>query len=185
MKLRDYIASCARRYPDKAAYIYGQSARTWRQIHERSDRLAAALQGFGLKAGDRVGILSRNRIEIVEQWFACLKAGLVRVGFNWRYSAREIAHVAQDADVRILIVEADCAGEFRDSLAALSAAGVTLVGFGEGHGLTHDYETLLQRAGAPTLPEVDDEDLVMIAYTSGTTGMPKGVMFIFNDTATT
>src|ERR1700751_3626555 len=86
MLLRDYVASCARRYPDKPAYVYGESARTWRQVHERPDRLTSALQSLGLEKGARFARLSPNRSEICEHWFACLKGGFVRVGLNWRYS---------------------------------------------------------------------------------------------------
>lgn len=176
MQLRDYVAGCALSFPDKAAYIYQDTVRTWRQVDERSDRLVGALQALGLKKGDRLGILSRNRIEIVEQWFACLKGGFVRVGFNWRYSDREVRHVAADSEVKALVVDASCASALNSSLRALEADGIKLIGFGADHGLEIDYEQLLARSSPGTEPEIADRDLCMIAYTSGTTGMPKGVM---------
>lgn len=177
MLLRDYVASCARRYPEKPAYVYGDTSRSWREVHERSDRLTTALQSMGLSKGARVGILSHNRIEIAEHWFACLKAGFIRVGMNWRYSQREIAHVARDASIDVLLVDESCAGTFRDSLAALEDAGVRVIGFGVKHGLALDYETLIQAApDRPDLPDIAAKDVLMYAYTSGTTGMPKGVV---------
>ena len=176
MLLRDYVSSCARRYPDKAAYVYQDTRRSWREIHERSDRLVAALQAMGLRKGDRLGILSRNRIEIVEQWFACIKGGFVRVGFNWRYSDREVLHVGRDANIAAMIVDQSCVDVLRGSLDQLEGTGTRLIGFGAGHGLALDYETLLDTSTDPDYPEIHVQDLAMIAYTSGTTGMPKGVM---------
>lgn len=176
MLLRDYIEGCARRYPDKPAYIYADDVRTWREVHERSDRLVAALQSLGLQKGTRVGILSRNRIEIVEQWFACLKAGFVRIGMNWRYSAREIAHVAKDSEISALIVDGSCVKDFASSLDELGKAGVKVIGFGSNHDQEYDYETLLKTDRTARYCDIASSDLSMIAYTSGTTGMPKGVI---------
>lgn len=177
MLLRDYVAACARRYPDKPAYIHEESVRTWHHAHDRSDRFVAALQGLGQAKGARIGILSHNRIEICEHWFACLKGGFVRVGFNWRYSPREIAHVAGDAGIAAILVDELCASEHRQSLDELARSGVKVIGFGPKHGLALDYEALLRNAcPTPSFPDLESGDLLMIAYTSGTTGMPKGVM---------
>ncbi len=176
MQLRDYVTSCARRFPDKAAYVHGTTRRSWRAVHERSDRFTAALQALGFSKGDRIGVLSHNRIEIVEHWFACLKGGYHRVGINWRYSVRELLHVARDADVAAILVDAACIAGFESHLEELRHEGRVLIGFGPDHGLEHDYETLLAGAGVASYPEMDGEDLCMVAYTSGTTGMPKGVM---------
>lgn len=175
-QLRDYVAHCAQRYSSKTAFIHNDEHRTWQQVHRRSDQFAAALQGLGLGHGDRVAILSRNRIEIAEHWFACLKSGMVRVGINWRYSLREMLHVARDSQVKFILVDSTCVSEFEDGLAESEKSGCVIAGFGENHGLALDYETLLAAHATPKYPPIASEDLAMIAYTSGTTGLPKGVV---------
>ena len=80
------------------------------------------------------------------------------------------------SDAKAIIVEAGCVHQIRDHIEELQAEGRAIIGFGEGHGLTLDYETLLRGAQRPVCAELSDEDWAMIGYTSGTTGMPKGAI---------
>jgi acyl-CoA synthetase (AMP-forming)/AMP-acid ligase II len=176
MFLRDFIQHCASTYPDHPAFIQGAKRRSWREMHERSDRLASALQALHVKKGQVTAVLSPNRIELAEHWFACLKTGIVRAGINWRYSLAEMLHTIRDSNAKVIIVEAGCVHQIRDHIDELQAEGRAIIGFGEGHGLTLDYETLLGGAQRPVCPELSDEDWAMIGYTSGTTGMPKGAI---------
>ena len=74
MLLRDYTARCAAHYPDRIAYHDNRDrALNWRQIHARSDRLAAALQQLGLEKGDVAAILSHEHLEVYEHLYACYK----------------------------------------------------------------------------------------------------------------
>jgi acyl-CoA synthetase (AMP-forming)/AMP-acid ligase II len=182
MFLRDFIGRCAAVHADGVAYIDLNGRRTWREMHERSDRLAAALQGFGLGKGAVSAILSHNRIELAEHWFACLKGGIVRAGVNWRYSVREMLHTIRDSDARAIFVEAACAESLRPHFEELAAEGRILIGFGGEHGLELDYDRLMaSEHGAPRLPDLAPDELAMIGYTSGTTGNPKGVLLSQNN----
>jgi acyl-CoA synthetase (AMP-forming)/AMP-acid ligase II len=177
MYLRDFVRRCANSYPAKTAFIHADQGRTWKEMHERSSRLASALQSLGLRKGDVTGILSMNRIELAEHWFACLKIGVARAGVNWRYSSREMAHTVQDCGLKALIVAADRVPQIVEHIDEWRARGVKLIGFGPGHGLDYDYETLLARNNRePDYPVLQDGDWAMIGYTSGTTGLPKGAI---------
>ncbi len=174
---RDYIARCAAHYPDKIAYHDGDRALSWQQIHTRSDRLATAVQNLGLKQGDVAAILSHEHLEVYEHLYACYKTGLLRCGINWRYAPREMMHVIRDSNARVILVQANCVPLLADILADIRADGRILIGYGGEHGLEYDYETLINAAtGAPQPTDLADDDLIALSYTSGTTGLPKGVM---------
>jgi acyl-CoA synthetase (AMP-forming)/AMP-acid ligase II len=174
------LARCAGNYPGKIAYYCGEDQRTWRQMHERSAALARAMQDLGMRKGDTVSILGRESLEIYEHFFACMKFGMVRVGVNWRYAPSEVMHVLRDSSTRLLLVQADCI-DMLPPRADLQALGIKLIGYGGPHELPLDYETLLagvasSATATPNLPPLSAEDVLLISYTSGTTGNPKGAM---------
>eukprot|EP01036_Dinobryon_divergens_P053421 gene53421-71416_t len=72
----------SRNYPGKKAYRCGAVSRTWAEMNQRADRLAGGLMSLGARRGDCVAILGQESLEIYEHYFACMKAGLVRVGIN-------------------------------------------------------------------------------------------------------
>ncbi|MBC7161149.1 MAG: AMP-binding protein [Immundisolibacter sp.] len=175
---RDLLRRCGAALADHLAFIDGDRRRTWGDMDRRADRLAAALQGLGIGKGDVCAVLAHDRVEVVEHWYACLKLGALRVGINWRYAAREMLHLLHDSSARALLVEASCVPLLAGELDALRRAGLILIGFGAGHGLPLDYDTLLAKADRrPTLPALAEDDLIAISYTTGTTGLPKGALW--------
>lgn len=177
MFLRDFVRRCADKFSNDVAYIDADRRATWGDMHRRSHHLARAMKDLGLRPGDRTAILSHNRIEVAEHWFACLKLGAVRTGLNWRYSTREMMHVIRDCDARLIFIEAKCIASLAAHVDELAAEGRILVGFGGAHDLPFDYERLLaSNDGGFDLPELAEDALGAIGYTSGTTGNPKGVL---------
>lgn len=175
--VRDLLRRCALNYPTKNAYVCGDRSATWRDMQARSSRFARALQDLGCVQGDAVAILSRETIEVYEHLLACAMLGAIRVSINTQYAWPEVQHIVRDARVRYLLVDARCRTMVDEHLAELQALGVGIIGFNHGHAYARDYELLLQQAdAAPELPELGDDDLLMYSYTSGTTGLPKGVM---------
>ena len=176
---RDMVARCATNFPDKMAYACGTDARTWREMDHRADAAARALRQLGVRQGDTVAWFGQECLVVYEHFFACMKLGAVRLGLNWRYSPAELEHLVRDSGLRFVLVDARCVSLLQPLGAALGELGVTLVGCGTGHGLALDYDDLLAaQAEQPCLPLVDigGDDALMLTYTSGTTGRPKGVV---------
>ena len=82
MNLGMYLARSARFWPERPAVLFRDGALSYRQLEQRSNRLAHALKALGLRRGDRVAVVSPNRPEIVELECALYKAGLVKVALN-------------------------------------------------------------------------------------------------------
>ena len=174
---RDMIKRCARNYPTKTAYLCGERSATWARMDQRSDRFAVALQKLGHRKDETVAILTQETFEVYEHFFACMKIGAPRVGLNTQYPWPEMLHVLKDSGTKYLLVDARCKHLAAERVAEIQSLGVTLIGFGEDHGFALDYESLLAQAqGEPTWPPIAPDDLLLISYTSGTTGVPKGVM---------
>lgn len=177
---RDLLTRCAGNFPNKMAYACGDESRTWREMDEQSDLLAMALRDIGVQPGGVVAILGRESLTIYEHFFACMKVGAVRLGLNWRYSAAELEHLLHDSGARTLLVDARCMALVAPLRPQLQQWGVTLIGYGGGHDCALDHRTLLAeqrgRHGPQPWPRLDGDDPLMLTYTSGTTGRPKGVL---------
>lgn len=161
------------RTPDKSAVELESGARrTYAELDERTSRLAHALLAQKLRRGDRVALWLGNCLEYLDTYLACAKAGLVVVQINIRHKPAEARYQLEDSGARVLV--------FGDPVAAYVEEldlgdDLVLVTTGTQHvGRSVDLEGFLA-AGAHTLPpEPNDDDLLVIGYTSGTTGFPKG-----------
>lgn len=174
----DVLGERARLTPQRLALIdvaTGQRL-SYGELSHRSGCCAALWrQHLGLQAGDRVAILSHNRVEYLEAFFAAGRSGLVLVPLSTRATVRELALVLADAQVSALLYEAPFAPIVR-SLAEQFPQLPHWIAFDEPAMATHHrYHRLLPGqpfAAAPSAPD----DLYCLLYTSGTTGTPKGVM---------
>jgi acyl-CoA synthetase (AMP-forming)/AMP-acid ligase II len=154
----------ARLHPGRVAVVDGERTLTYGALDERSRRLAGALASRGVGHGDRIALLAENRTEVLELFIAAARLGAIVACQNWRLKAPEIAHC-----VRLVGPKA----------AVLSPKHADLLGglVDEAIVLGDEYERLLAAASADHPPaEVDPEDGLLILYTSGTTGLPKGAL---------
>jgi len=171
----DLVALGAQRSPPRRAVTTRQGRSvTYAELDRRTNRLAHALLGQGLVAGDRVAAWMEDSVEYVELYLAAAKAGLVMVPINARYRAGEAAHQLADSGARALVWTAGLTA----AVAALDLPDdefVTVSTDPNGRA-RHRFEKLLA-GGAPDRPPAPaPDDLLILGYTSGTTGRPKGAM---------
>jgi fatty-acyl-CoA synthase len=171
MDLSDLIDRNAAFTPDKPALHFTGATLTYAALADRIARTARALHaGFGVRRGDRVAILSANRPEYLILLYACARLGAMLVPLNWRLAPPEIAFILKHAGPRVLLLEE----EFH-AAAALAGAGLPLIGldYTPAGGVALD-EALSAEAAHPYHAGTDDP--LLIVYTSGTTGRPKGAV---------
>jgi acyl-CoA synthetase (AMP-forming)/AMP-acid ligase II len=166
----------ARLYPHQTAVVCDERRITHAELAERVRRLANALCDRGLRRQDRVAILAQNCPEYLEAYGASELAGFITTTVNYRLAPPEIAYVLQDSQPTALLFEAgyaDVAAGLRPSLPHIRHY-VCIGGQAEG---AEEYEAVLAGAAAGPPPiRATEDDTVYIIYTSGTSGLPKGVM---------
>jgi fatty-acyl-CoA synthase len=177
---------------DRAAEIFGDveivSRRADRSIHRytykecanRARRLATALRAFGLEPGDRVGTLMWNHYAHFEAYFGIPMAGGVFHTLNLRLHPTDIARIGNHAGDRFVIVDEVLLPLWEQVAAGFKPERVIVVSSSQGRNQNsyEDYETVIDSDGAPFVPVTSHEDdAVALCYTSGTTGMPKGVLY--------
>jgi fatty-acyl-CoA synthase len=158
-------------FPDRPAVIDGERRFTYGEFANRSRRLAGALTGLGIVPGDRVAALCTNSSTMLELHNGVPWAGAVLVPLNTRLSPEEIEYILQHAGAACLVADA----KFADAAEKVAASvGIRLVVAG---GDRDEYEQLLTAAEPRALRCADENSLLALNYTSGTTGQPKGVMY--------
>ncbi|MCU1275118.1 MAG: AMP-dependent synthetase and ligase, partial [Bryobacterales bacterium] len=159
----DFLARSARTWCDVEALVDGDRRFTYAEFEDRVARQAGALVALGVQPGDRVAVLAPNGAMALEAHFAPMRIGAVLVMLNTRLAAGELAWILQHCGAKVMLVD--------PALKHLAAdTGVEHV--------IDDYEALLRGArGVPGVYPTDENGLIAINYTSGTTGFPKGVMF--------
>lgn len=163
------IAGHASQRPTATALKHRGVVTTWADLHDRSLRVAGALQRRGVEAGDRVLLLTLNHSEFVEAVVAINSLGAIAVPVNFRLAPGEVKYIAEDSGAKVILVD--------PMLAPLAAVvdATTKVCFGEAEGF-EAYADLVAEGEPIELGDIPEEATALIIYTSGTTGHPKGAM---------
>jgi acyl-CoA synthetase (AMP-forming)/AMP-acid ligase II len=161
--------------PDAVALWFEGRETTFSQWNDAANRCAQALLAHGLKPGDRVGVLAKNNDDFFALWLGAVKARVCIAPVNWRLAAPEVGFILKDAGVKLLV----CGADFADVVDMIVSDVPTLEGlvqFEEGHPRWPSFRQWIGRHPAedPQLACEADDDVIQL-YTSGTTGLPKGV----------
>jgi len=168
------LASSASKFPEKTLVTFGTQRFTYRMVDERANRLANAVLALGLKKGDRCAILFYNRAEWLEAYFGLARIGVIAVPVNFRFTAPEAEYVLNHSEPKALIYE-EAFLPLVDAIRSRVPSFRHFVCLGRSG--DRDYAAWLE-AASPSEPDcrVEETDPLLIAYTSGTTGFPKGAV---------
>jgi acyl-coenzyme A synthetase/AMP-(fatty) acid ligase len=165
LALSALVAHHARYRPDRLALVFENERLTWREFAARVARCANALRALGIGKGDKVATLLGNSRELLEVYWAVPSLGAVLVPLSPLLTASGLQSLLGDSDAKVLVTQRSLAP------AAAQAPGVRVVCIDD------DYAALTAAAGESCEPApVGPDDLFNIMYTSGTTGLPKGIM---------
>jgi long-chain acyl-CoA synthetase len=176
----DVLRRNAKKYPTREgiADLENNVRLSWDEINRRCNRLANGLLSLNIKKGDRVAILLLNCYQWMEIIFAVQKIGAVLVAVNTRLSPDEVRAIVNDAGANVLIFGEEQTSIFDKAKTKCPALtkGITL---GKGSSQVVSYENLLEaHSEEEPIADVGPDDMAMIAYTSGTTGLPKGAVML-------
>ena len=180
MLIHDILDHAVKLYAAKTALIDGEVELTYAQVHDRVHRLASGLLSLGLEPGDQIAILANNSHRYLETYFVADVAGMPLAPLNIRLAAPELEFILNDSDVKAILVGPEYVElyrQFREKTPKIEHAIVLTEDDATADGMI-GYEELI--AGSEPLTTSartwDENDMLNLCYTGGTTGLPKGVM---------
>ncbi len=196
-----FLSESARKYPQTACTIFRGAKITYAEMERLTDRLAAGLEGLGVRKGDRVGIFMPNTPQFVIAYFAILKAGAVAVATNPLYSGREIEHQLNDAGISLMLVMSNYYRRIKEVQPRTGLRTLVVTNLKEalppvsrwlftltierkgGHRVELEDGDVWMQAVIGRQPDegrpqavVGPDDLALFQYSGGTTGISKGAM---------
>jgi long-chain acyl-CoA synthetase len=176
MTLAARLAAQADALGDKCFFHHGGTAHSYAAVAESAGRVAAGLQALGLGKGDRVATYLPNGLPLVESYFALATLGASAVLLNPQLTPREIGYILEDAGARSIITHASLLPNVRAVQGSLPALRTVVVSGGAAGNDAVAFETLGERMRPLREQGIDPDDEAWLAYTSGTTGKPKGAI---------
>ncbi|TAK34144.1 MAG: hypothetical protein EPO21_10575, partial [Chloroflexota bacterium] len=177
MNLATYLERNAARKPDKIALIFKDQRYTFRDYNEQANRVAHGLRKLGIRLGDRVAIMLPNCPEFLFTHYGLLKLGAITVGVNVLLKSEETRYILDNSQSSAILVHHTLLPVVQAVWDRLPDLRHVIVLGGQGTDGTISYEDLVKEP-APDMVAVDaaPDERIMIFYTSGTTGVPKGAV---------
>jgi acyl-CoA synthetase (AMP-forming)/AMP-acid ligase II len=172
------VARNAQLYPDKPAVKCEGKARSWRDFDRRVNKVAGALAGMCVGRGDKVAVLAANSIEYLETFIGALRVGACVVPLSTMAAADALEKMLDDCDAKVLFLSDRYRGlvePYEEKLSKLLPAGRIAYDF-ERQGWQDFERWLMPASDAPFEAVIDPLDDFNIIYSSGTTGLPKGIL---------
>jgi acyl-CoA synthetase (AMP-forming)/AMP-acid ligase II len=176
----NFVSIPASIVPDQEAVIFGERRLTYAQLNDLISRLAAVFKSRGLKSSDVVAALDTNSDMYLAAYYAAAKAGLTFLPLNYRAKEPELEYMISTAGAKTMLVGdryLELVGRIRTKL---KVADYLALDRG-GAGWTSVSDLVAKADPDENEAEVDEEDVSVLMYTSGTTSLPKGVMLRFRD----
>jgi fatty-acyl-CoA synthase len=169
-----WLARRAETTPARTALIFGDRSWTYGAWNAEVQKVRNALRAGGVSAGDRVGMLTLNEPEFLTTAFACWQSGVIFVPLNFRLTGRELTFIIDDAGLHTLV----CGPEFVETIEEIrdDLSVQRYVSLQPREGWTSWKKLVAGQSEDAWAQRVDDEEVAIIMYTSGTTGLPKGAM---------
>ncbi|XUM23359.1 AMP-binding protein [Bradyrhizobium oligotrophicum S58] len=176
----DLLKRAARRFPERVAITDGARQVTFTELERDANRFANHLVAKGLKPGEKISTVCNNSIEFVKALFGIHRAGLVWVPINTMLGPADMDYILGHAEVRFALIDDNLYAQ-PERRAALERRGVELIavdltGTAKAAGLASFNDLIQGHSDVEPEIEINDRDLAMIIYTSGTTSRPKGAM---------
>ncbi|MGB7373121.1 AMP-binding protein [Pontixanthobacter sp.] len=161
--------------PGRPALLHGNRMVTWQELDQQSDAIAAGLLAKGLKPGDVAGQMLRNSPEYILAYFGCVKAGITPVNVNYHYKEGELGDIFVRFGLKAVFVEE----EFAERSRAANAPGLDRIITADAGNA--EWQAICNKAIPPNFTANPDPQALFYTATGGTTGMPKAVMWPFEE----
>lgn len=177
MNLKQMLEQAAKRYGGKAAVAMGRQRLSYAQLDEASNKVANALLGMGVGKGDRVAMLLPNSPQLVTTYFGVVKIGGIAVPLDTKYKLTELTSLFNDSQPKVLVAESPYLEPIAPSLPKFKSITWVIEVGSAYKGQFPSYKEIMATSPAtPVAVEVEGEDVAHIAYTSGPSFNPRGVM---------